>query len=347
MYNAKGNTMVLLLTIWEAYLNYLLIEKKRNIIPGSENERIQHSRFKILCTYFQKTTFNRENFNKFLLEKKNEGKKNSTLNAFIETAKNLHGFLLAEYHYDSGLENYTYFSKERKVLDPLTPDEIKNLAEVYIEYRRNREEQNKKYKALIYTEALTGGRIDEILRLEKKQVFSNYLILYGRKTGQERIVPVSPFLHALLIEQIESSPSQLVFQENGHSMSDKVINRELKRRAEAIHLNKRVHNHLFRHSLVVQLLKENVSVVHISRILGHNSLESINNYSHLLLEDLDNAMSQHPLNRDTQTFDQLKTRLKSSLTKIMVGSRFVSQIKEDNNSIQIQLQNVCHSSHLH
>lgn len=324
--------------MWDSFLTYLLIEKKLNILPNSDNERVVRNRFKALCYHFATTEFNRENLGLFLLEKKREGYANSYLNNFIKTARQLQGFLLLRYKYDAGLAEYTYFKEEQKLVDPLSPQEIKALAEVYIPYRYNQNETNAKYRALIYTLALTGGRINEVLTLHKNQVFTTHVVIYGSKVGEERLIPISPFLHNLLLEQIKHSDCDLVFSENGHQLSDQSINKDLKKRADAIGLKKNVYNHLFRHSLVVQLLREGVSVVHIQKILGHKSLDSIQNYSHLILEDLTLAMMQHPLVRKEQTLNSVSTKLKEYIERMVSKDLFTCTIQDGREKFSFMIE---------
>ncbi len=330
--------MVVTMEMWDSFLTYLVIEKKLSAQPNSRGELYLKSRFRILTKHFASTPFNRESFNVFLFSMNRNGYSNAYLNNLIKMAKHLHGFLLARYSYDSGLAEYTYFRKEKTLVEPLTIDEIKSLAEVYINYRYHQEETNRKYKTLIYTLAMTGARIGEILSLEKRHVFESHIVIYGSKVGEERMVPISPFLKGLLQEQIESTTSPYVFAGKSHErIHSDTFNSELKRRAEAIGLKKRVYAHIFRHSFVVQMLKEGVSVVHISRICGHRSLESINSYSHLLLEDLMEAVSYHPLMQQNQGFDTVKGKVKKFFQKLTNANCNIT-VREDRDSLAIVIQ---------
>lgn len=324
--------------LWESFYTYLLIEKKLTI-TSTKSTSYLYSRFNIIQKQLDGKPFNRESFGLVLMQMKQKGYSNAYLNNLIKMAKHLNGFFLLRYGADLGLSDYTYFRKERTIIDPLTVSEIKALAEVKIPYRYLPEETNEKYRTLIYTLAMTGARINEVLSLKKNHVFNTHVVFYGSKIGDERMVPINKFLYDLLTVQMNKSESDLVFSNKGKMIHDTTTNADFKRRAEVIGLNKRVYNHIFRHSFVVQMLKEKVSLVHISRILGHRSLESVNNYSHLLLQDLEDAMNSHPMMRQGQTFEQLKEKVKSAVERAISGTQYGLVLKEDYSNLQIQLKN--------
>ena len=58
-------------------------------------------------------------------------------------------------------------------------------------------------------------------------------------------------------------------------------------------LRKKVHPHLFRHSLATNLLRKHVNPVQVRDILGHTSLAMIDRvYSHLVASDAHQALME-------------------------------------------------------
>jgi integrase len=58
-------------------------------------------------------------------------------------------------------------------------------------------------------------------------------------------------------------------------------------------LEKRVHPHLFRHSLATDLLRRRVNAVQVRQILGHTTLAMIDRvYSHLAVSDAHQALME-------------------------------------------------------
>ncbi len=70
----------------------------------------------------------------------------------------------------------------------------------------------------------------------------------------------------------------------------------MKYRAKAAGITKRVYPHMLRHSFITELLKQDVSVAKVSRLVGHVSTEITTRvYTHLVVDDLKEASNHHPL----------------------------------------------------
>ncbi len=63
-------------------------------------------------------------------------------------------------------------------------------------------------------------------------------------------------------------------------------------------ISKRLHPHIFRHSMATQLLMEGVDVSMVATILGHKDIQTtFNNYVHLADTTIRKAQFRHPLLR--------------------------------------------------
>jgi len=133
-------------------------------------------------------------------------------------------------HYDrfigmGQLSDFTYFKEVPPEVDVLTPSDISRLAQVQVSYSRQSEEKNQYYQALIYFLALTGCRISEVTTLKWGQVYADRVAFLDTKNGENRLVPITPFLYNLLMNLPKK---EYVFQKI-HLTS---VNHELRRRAK-------------------------------------------------------------------------------------------------------------------
>src|SRR5579872_4436404 len=176
---------------WNELSTYLFIDRK--ISRENSSEHSLKSRFNIICAYFSQIPFNRDNFNKFIAEKQPYHKP-SYLNNFIKMAKHIDKFYKL---YE--LQDYTYFKdKKQKLVDTLTADEIKQIAEVLIDYKRQAEEINFRQKCIFYLFGTTGLRASELLNILWDNYFEDYIVLLGTKNGDDRLIPIPDFLKELI-----------------------------------------------------------------------------------------------------------------------------------------------------
>ena len=146
--------------------------------------------------------------------------------------------------------------------------------------------------------ASTGMRMGEIRALTIEQVHEGYITvdaswndIEGRKStksGYGRIVPVSDGvmkeLRAIL------PPEGLVFTYNGRvPMGDKTITSRLDERMTELGIDYKTENltfHSFRHYFNTRLVASGISNEKTRAVIGHESLEMTEHYSHLEAQDL-------------------------------------------------------------
>ena len=69
------------------------------------------------------------------------------------------------------------------------------------------------------------------------------------------------------------------------------VARVLRDTTEALGWKKKITAHIIRHSFASNLVKNNVHLVKISKLLGHSSLKTTSIYVHSNLEDLQDAVN--------------------------------------------------------
>lgn len=258
---------------WEALEAFLSIEAKQ-----SEGSMPSHkSRFKILKGWFfdSNLDFNRENFNKFIFEKKKLGSKPSYLNGFIKLIKHLGKALKI-----SDFEDYTFFDEQLSPPeDTLSEEEITKLAEIKIKYPTKRFAKEKKLKipVLIYFLGHIGSRIEETLNLEWRDLSSNprpmvHFRAEITKTKKERYCAIPRWLYQKL----------MLFPKESNFIFDKIdktrFNQELKVRASLANIKKNIHAHLFRDSSINNKLFFGVPLEQVTAYHGHKTTTTTYKY---------------------------------------------------------------------
>lgn len=316
--------------LWDSFLQFLYTDKKLNI-EGTRQHYLK-SRYHKIAVFFKDKEWTRDNFNLLLWDMKQQGLSSAYANNIIKLGKHLDDFLGKH-----ELENFTYFKEDIKAIEPLTPLEIQRLAKVSVPYRRNRHLTNRKYRALIFFLGLTGCRISEVLKLEWKDCNEKMIVFRDTKNGSDRIFPMPP----LLWSELERLPrTRYVF---GDTILDTTsINADLKIRASLIGLNKRVYNHLFRHSFITEMLKpeKGLNAIVVANLVGHKDLASTQRYTHYMLEDMMMALYQHPLLKSEQNLDLIVKRLKDMLERLVDKQKYNLVIDESKTSVSINLKEI-------
>ncbi|MEW9702597.1 tyrosine-type recombinase/integrase [Paenibacillus sp. SI8] len=153
-------------------------------------------------------------------------------------------------------------------------------------------------KKVVLTLYYTGLRISECINLTLEEIDfkHNTIKIYG-KGKKERIVPLNLKLKEILLHYIEnerpySKTNNLFCTAASGGVSDSYVNKLIKTAVDKLGWNKEVTCHTFRHSFASNLVKKNVNVVQIQKLLGHTSLSTTTVYTHTKLDDLTSAVNQ-------------------------------------------------------
>lgn len=159
--------------------------------------------------------------------------------------------------------------------------------------------------ALLYGTGLRRGELER-LDLAHWNREEGILQIDGRKTGQERVVPVSegiwrcleaylPLRQNLLEKHGECREPALFLNRSGLRLSSQSVGlmvHRLARRA-AVPL---VSLHQFRHTCASDLLESGVSLPEVQQMLGHATVATTTRYLQIADPERARAISRHPLN---------------------------------------------------
>ncbi len=115
------------------------------------------------------------------------------------------------------------------------------------------------------------------------------------KGNKARLVPFNKISSIYLQDYLYDTRPQLVQNNkeqaffigmNGKRMQGQSLARRVELLAKHSQIEKRVHLHLLRHSVATHLLQNGMSLENIARFLGHSSLESTQQYTHIVGNEL-------------------------------------------------------------
>ncbi len=131
-----------------------------------------------------------------------------------------------------------------------------------------------------------GLRISEVIRLQLQDIDSSRMVIHikGAKGYKDREVMLSEKLLALLrIYYKEYQPKQWLFEgSHGKAYSAASIRNVFKKALHQAGINKKATVHTLRHSFATHLLENGTDIRYIQALLGHNSIKTTQQYTHLL-----------------------------------------------------------------
>lgn len=170
--------------------------------------------------------------------------------------------------------------------------------------------RNRAMLELMYS---TGIRVGELLGLNVADVnLEAHVALVRGKGRKERMVPIGrtamrcleTYLKAIRPFLVRDPREEALFiHENngGHRLSYTTFNRMLKTCAHGAGLEASISPHTFRRSCTTELIRGGANMYHVKELLGHESLDTLNHYVRLTINDLKATHSKtHPRERDAE-----------------------------------------------
>jgi len=182
----------------------------------------------------------------------------------------------------SKIENVKYVPKER---DYLTEEEALSFIKAI-----------KHPVVQVFTTTLfyTGVRVSEALALTPEDVDLNlgWIRIKNGKGNKFRRIPICHKLKKVLLdyEQWRVDSHQYFATEKTGSLSIGRVQAIIRETRENLGCKKHITAHIFRHSFASQLVKNDVNIVSISKLLGHSSLKTTSIYTHASDEQLVDAV---------------------------------------------------------
>ena len=178
-------------------------------------------------------------------------------------------------------------------------------------------------RAMLETLYAVGIRHGELYKLNLRDFDCRTLRIREGKGGRERVVPltenaaawIEKYIATARVEimnglywgkgksrkkRIITNPTALWLSTNGKRLSYPQIWKVVKNHAETAELDATVHT--FRHCCATHLLRRGASLRHIQKLLGHQSIETTQIYTHVEISDVKKAVAKATgnLNRNSK-----------------------------------------------
>lgn len=152
------------------------------------------------------------------------------------------------------------------------------------------------FRDIIIFAVNTGLREMELITLTWYQINlkENYLILDNlsntTKSKKVRTIPLNIEAMQILVEREKKHNSELVFTFSGEKFNPEVLSKRFKKYVIEAKLNPKLKFHSLRHTFASWLVQRGVSLLAVSKLLGHSDISVTEIYSHLRAEDLRKAV---------------------------------------------------------
>lgn len=172
--------------------------------------------------------------------------------------------------------------RERKLPTVLSKQEIRKLLNSI---------ENKKTKLMMAMLYACGFRVSELINLKIEDLDFEEKIGHVRqgKGRKDRMFNISSFLFKPLkqqIEQQEQNNHEFLFTGPKGKLTDRNIQKLLKKATEKAGIKKNVHPHTLRHSFATHLLENGTDIRLIQELLGHSDLSTTQLYAHVSSEQI-------------------------------------------------------------
>ncbi|MGZ3744255.1 MAG: tyrosine-type recombinase/integrase, partial [Pseudobdellovibrionaceae bacterium] len=220
----------------------------------------------------------------------------STRNRKSATLKSFFGWAYQEQLTEKNLSSYITCPKIPKKLPHfLSVDEA--LAVLYSYDAKDTSLQNLRDKALFLILYGAGLRVSEACNLKWTDIqFSSRSLRLKGKGGKERLV-ILPKLALAILQRLQGiTPDSHVF--GPEPLNPRVAYEWVRSRGAKAQLMKPLHPHALRHSFATHLLSSGANLRTLQELLGHESLQATEKYTHLGVDQLAQTLeTHHPLSQ--------------------------------------------------
>lgn len=180
--------------------------------------------------------------------------------------------------------------KEQRLPKALTIEELEMLREACLTHRE---------RALLEVLYATGGRLSEIQSLDKADI--NYQTMSARVIGKgnkEREVYLSYkaiyHLKKYIMSRLDDEPALFITERRPfRRVSNRAIQREIKKIADRSEIQKNVHPHTMRHTFATLTLNNGADISSVQALLGHSSPATTQVYAQVTESRKKEAYKKH------------------------------------------------------
>ncbi len=334
------NTLVPLLP---EFISWARLEKDSEL----ETARKQVYIFGLFFRHFP--SFNLENCRSFILLSKDLGKKASTIEKYVHAFSVFCDFLIYRGIINSNWARTIPIPKREKLVPTiLSVSEIEAILNCSLTrtygHSPNPRLSELTFNTILALLAKTGSRLGEVLgaKIQDFNLLEGVWTLNYTKTMRGRLVPIPPDLIPDIRLIIGNrSPEEYIFLNpiNNLPVRHHQLENNFRLRLKKCGINKLAVVHTLRHSFITELLRQDVSVLKIANVVGHENIKTTQEYAKLLYEDLRDAILRHPLTAKNRNPYDIVNQVKETIEKFHLkeDSRFMYSLDDSNQGLRITI----------
>lgn len=191
----------------------------------------------------------------------------------------LHWLFVNEYLPTDISERFKLPKAQRKIIDILTPDEVRQLIECF----DTNDFYDLRNLCICLLMVDSGLRLNEAVTLQTAQFHlrDRYCIVDG-KCNKQRYVPIGELAAKYLEQYISVCPkSHALFCQIDGSPITITTMKDMFRKLKIRSGIPRIHPHLLRHTFATRYLENGGNIYNLQIIMGHSTLEMVKKYLHL------------------------------------------------------------------
>ena len=180
----------------------------------------------------------------------------------------------------------------RKLPDVLTIDEQKAFLDVFnLRYKAGR-----KNRLMVEIMLTAGLRISELSNLKWENIRwreGKLLVKQGKGNKDRNLFIPESLANRLKVYKEEAPDSLYVFAtRTGKPIDRNSANKLIKHYAEKAGIEKRVYNHLLRHTALTDLYSDTKDIRLVQQVAGHASIQTTQIYTHISAEEVRTTMTR-------------------------------------------------------
>ena len=288
----------------DQFLSYLRYERNRSPLTVrwyEESLRDFETYIRGVDDYLSLSTVDADVIRGWVERMMDEGKKPATVNRGLSAVKTFYRFALSRKLVEKDPAHGIIGPKKSKPLPQYVREgDMNRLLDEYLQG----DEYNKvRARTIIIVFYETGIRLAELIGLNDEDVdFDSMQLKVTGKRDKQRIVPFGAEMAEALQQYMALRDTEVERQEPGLFLSNKGrrVSREMVRNlvkqslSEVTTLRKRS-PHVLRHSFATAMLNNGAGLESVKKLLGHESLETTEIYTHTTFEQLKRVYNEaHP-----------------------------------------------------
>lgn len=288
----------------DQFLSYLRYEKNRSPLTVQRYEtslRDFETYFKGVSDELDWTTVDADIIRGWMEERMDKGFAATTVNADLASVKTLFRFALARKMVDKDPAHTVKGPKKQKPLPQFVKESDMN--KLIDEEEWSDEYKDVRARTIIILLYETGMRRGELVGLNEADVdFESRQIKVTGKRDKQRIIPFGEELakelrHYIEVRdrEVERNSEALFLNKHGERLTAAQVYTDVKENLSRVTMIKKRSPHVLRHSFATAMLNHEAGLESVRRLLGHESLETTQIYTHTTFEQLKRIYKEaHP-----------------------------------------------------